>query len=151
MALREPSASSFVTTATPTRFGRGHASQSEGYLGKISSVSSRRCRIVGSVEQYPNKASAPKALAAFRADINAENPLHQFDPDQFLKRSSNITGKRNGARIAAKHGRRRSPMRAAFQQVDSSLVGLSAEIDTAVKPRDMTIFKLCLAFSCRDG
>ena len=40
----------------------------------------RRCLIVGSVEQYPNEASAQKAVAALRADINAENPRTSLTP-----------------------------------------------------------------------
>jgi hypothetical protein len=40
----------------------------------------RRCLIIGSVEQYPNEASAQKAVAALRADINAENPRTSLSP-----------------------------------------------------------------------
>ena len=40
----------------------------------------RRCLIVGSVQQYPNEASAQKAVAALRADINAENPRTSLTP-----------------------------------------------------------------------
>jgi integrase len=40
----------------------------------------RRCLIVGSVEQYPNEALAQKAVAALRADINAENPRTSLTP-----------------------------------------------------------------------
>jgi hypothetical protein len=40
----------------------------------------RRCLIVGSVEQYPNEASAQKAVAALRADINAESPRTSLTP-----------------------------------------------------------------------
>src|SRR6266852_3627472 len=34
----------------------------------------RRNLMVGSLEQYPNETTAQKAVAALRADINAENP-----------------------------------------------------------------------------
>ena len=36
--------------------------------------------MVGSVEQYPNETSAQKAVAALRADINAENPRTSLTP-----------------------------------------------------------------------
>jgi hypothetical protein len=43
--------------------------------------SRKRCfLIIGSVEQYPNEASAQKAVAALRADINAENPRTSLTP-----------------------------------------------------------------------
>lgn len=40
----------------------------------------RRCLILGSLEQYPNETAAQKAVAALRADINAENPRTSLTP-----------------------------------------------------------------------
>src|SRR5579863_936706 len=50
------------------------------YELQADSSRKRRCLIVGSVEQYPNEASAQKAVAALRADINAENPRTSLTP-----------------------------------------------------------------------
>ena len=36
--------------------------------------------MVGSLEQYPNETAAQKAVAALRADINAENPRTSLTP-----------------------------------------------------------------------
>jgi hypothetical protein len=58
-----------------------------GTHGSIGGTNSRQTAlasdaslIVGSVEQYPNEASAQKAVAALRADINAENPRTSLTP-----------------------------------------------------------------------
>ena len=40
----------------------------------------RRNLMVGSLEQYPNETAAQKAVAALRADINAENPRTSLTP-----------------------------------------------------------------------
>ena len=40
----------------------------------------RRNLMVGSVEQYPNETAAQKAVAALRADINAESPRTSLTP-----------------------------------------------------------------------
>jgi hypothetical protein len=58
----------------------------------------RRCLIVGSGEQYPKEASAQKAVAALRADINAENPRTSLTPIsvQMLIEDS---GKRTGLEL----------------------------------------------------
>ncbi len=40
----------------------------------------RRNLMVGSLEQYPNETTAQKAVAALRADINAENPRSSLTP-----------------------------------------------------------------------
>ncbi len=40
----------------------------------------RRNLMVGSLEQYPNETEAQKAVAALRADINAENPRTSLTP-----------------------------------------------------------------------
>src|SRR5437016_13053563 len=47
---------------------------------KRISAASAASLIVGSVQQYPNEASAQKAVAALRADINAENPRTSLTP-----------------------------------------------------------------------
>jgi hypothetical protein len=36
--------------------------------------------MVGSLEQYPNETAAQKAVAALRADINAESPRTSLTP-----------------------------------------------------------------------
>ena len=40
----------------------------------------RRNLMVGSLEQYPNETAAQKAVAALRADINAESPRTSLTP-----------------------------------------------------------------------
>ena len=40
----------------------------------------RRNLMVGSLEQYSNETTAQKAVAALRADINAENPRASLTP-----------------------------------------------------------------------
>ena len=49
---------------------------------ELQSDGSRRRRnlMVGSLEQYPNETAAQKAVAALRADINAENPRTSLTP-----------------------------------------------------------------------
>src|ERR1700674_3074112 len=71
----------------------------------------RRCLIVGSVEQNPNEASAQKAVAALRTDINAENPRTSLTPISLQTLIEHYREKELWGRIAAKHATRRSPMR----------------------------------------
>jgi integrase len=57
-----------------------HAWEYRWYELQADGTRKRRCLIVGSLEQYPNETAAQKAVAALRADINAENPRTSLSP-----------------------------------------------------------------------
>jgi integrase len=57
-----------------------HAWEYRWYEVQADGTRKRRCLILGSLEQYPNETAAQKAVAALRADINAENPRTSLTP-----------------------------------------------------------------------
>jgi integrase len=57
-----------------------HAWEYRWYELQADGTRKRRCLILGSLEQYPNETAAQKAVAALRADINAENPRTSLTP-----------------------------------------------------------------------
>jgi len=57
-----------------------HAWEYRWYEVQADGTRKQRCLILGSLEQYPNETAAQKAVAALRADINAENPRTSLTP-----------------------------------------------------------------------
>jgi integrase len=57
-----------------------HAWEYRWYELQADGTRKRRCLILGSLEQYPNETAAQKAVAALRADINADNPRTSLSP-----------------------------------------------------------------------
>src|SRR5215813_450432 len=57
-----------------------HAWEYRWYELQADGTRKRRCLILGSLEQYPIETAAQKAVAALRADINAENPRTSLTP-----------------------------------------------------------------------
>jgi len=81
----------------------------------------RRNLMVGSLEQYPNETAAQKAVAALRADINAENP-RRFDSDQCSNACRTLPGKRAGAGLH-QNAKDAGHLRRLFPKVDFAQVG----------------------------
>src|SRR6202140_3038818 len=82
----------------------------------------RRNLMVGSLEQYPNETAAQKAVAALRADINAENPRTRLTPISVQTLIEQYR-ERNWGRIAAQNQEDTGDLRRVFQQVDSASLG----------------------------
>src|ERR1700733_3000206 len=53
------------------------------YETQIDGTRRRRSCFIGTIEDYPTEASAKKAVAALRANINAETPRSQLDALSF--------------------------------------------------------------------
>ena len=82
----------------------------------------RRNLMVGSLEQYPNETAAQKAVAALRADINAENPRTSFDSHQCSNACRTLPGKRAGAGLH-QNAEDAGHLRRLFPKVDFAPLG----------------------------
>ena len=82
----------------------------------------RRNLMVGSLEQYPNETAAQKAVAALRADINAEKSAHQLDSDQCSNACRTLPGKGAGAGLH-QNAEDAGHLRGLFPKVDFASVG----------------------------
>ncbi len=78
--------------------------------------------MVGSLEQYPNETSAQKAVAALRADINAENPRTSLTPISVQTLIEHYREKELGANCT-KTRKTQVTYVGLFPKVDSASVG----------------------------
>src|SRR6185437_7019586 len=65
------------------RAGGDRAWEYRWYETQIDGTRRRRSTFIGTIQEFPTEASAQKAVAALRANINAETPRTQIDAISF--------------------------------------------------------------------